>query len=83
MILSQFSQSDVIIGENFNTVINPILDKSNAPNQMKTWCSAEFIKQYMLDKIAGNKKQNKHNNKNPLSFQIMSQLPSLLITMGT
>ncbi len=48
-ILSEFSQSAVIIGGDFNTVINPTLDQSNAPNQMKTWHSAEIIKQNMID----------------------------------
>lgn len=48
-ILLEFTQSAVIIGGDFNTVINPILDKSNTSNQMKTWHSTEIIKQYMTD----------------------------------
>jgi len=48
-ILSGFSQSALIIGGDFNTVINPILDKSNTSNYRKTWHSTEIIKQYMTD----------------------------------
>lgn len=42
-IVSTFPQSKILIGGDFNTVLNPSLDKSNNTNHTKT----DTIKQYM------------------------------------
>lgn len=43
------SQSAIIIGGDFNTVINPVLDKSNNPDSTKVQHTTDVIKQYMTE----------------------------------
>lgn len=39
--------NNIIIAGDFNTVINPQMDRSNSPVSSRTWHSTEIIKQYM------------------------------------
>uniref|UniRef100_A0A3B3XPT2 Endonuclease/exonuclease/phosphatase domain-containing protein n=1 Tax=Poecilia mexicana TaxID=48701 RepID=A0A3B3XPT2_9TELE len=48
-ILSEFSDCQIIIGGNFNTVLNPSLDKKTRSNYRSTLKSSEIIKQYMRE----------------------------------
>ena len=41
--------TDIIIGGNFNTVINPTTDRSSTAGNLRSWHSTELLKQYMTD----------------------------------
>lgn len=45
--IANLPQSVIIIGGDFNTVIEPTQDESNTPSLFKPWQSTETIKQYM------------------------------------
>lgn len=47
--LQDFLASIIIIGGDFNTVINPIEDSATTSHHTKNWHSTQIIKQYMMD----------------------------------
>lgn len=47
--LNSISNSTIIIGGDFNTVMNPILDKSNTRSNSRIWHSIETLQQYISD----------------------------------
>lgn len=44
-----FSDSAIIVGGDFNTILNPKLDRSNFGSTHRTWHSSDLIKKYMQD----------------------------------
>ena len=47
--LMDFSESAIILGDDFNAVITPDLERSNTKNNHRPWHSSDTLKQYMTD----------------------------------
>lgn len=66
--LSNLSDSPIIIGGDFNTVLNPSLDRSNNSNSTRNCQSIETIKQFMSDFGLGDGWRLKHPTDREYSF---------------
>lgn len=66
--ISNVSNCPVIIGGDFNTTINPTLDKSNKITTNRTWQSSDTIKQFMSDLGLGDGWRLQHPSSREYSF---------------
>ena len=63
-----FPMAPIIIGGDFNTIINPTLDKSNRTTTNHTWQSTDTIKQFMSDLGLGDGWRLQHPSSREYSF---------------
>lgn len=66
--ISNYSNSPIIIGGNFNTVINPSVDRSSTSYNKCIWHSTKTIKQFMSDFAVGNSWRLQHPSAREYSF---------------
>lgn len=73
--LTNLPSSDLIIGGDFNTVLDPLIDRSTTANT-RPWSSTSVIKQYMLDYGLGDSWRLNHPDKRKYSHFSYAHLSS-------
>lgn len=66
--ISNFSNCPVIIAGDFNTVLDPTIDRCNSLGNKRIWKSAETIKQFMSDFGLGDSWRLQHPNSKEYTF---------------